>query len=82
MILDEELARVYRQKVTQAIFGDDWNPGKPLENMGGSLLPIVQGLGIKDIGDYQFRAGFISGLKYALDLFSETTKALSEAPGP
>lgn len=81
MILDEELARTFRQKILEEIFGADWRPERPLENIGSNLNVLLQGQGVKDLGDYKLRAGVLQGLIRALEIFTEAAKATNEVPG-
>lgn len=77
MILDEELARVFREKIVKAIFGDDWRPDRPLENIGSHLNNLMTGHAYKDIGEYRQAAGRITGLREALDLFNQAAQEAS-----
>lgn len=68
MILNDELARTFRQKILHAIFGEDWRPERPLENVGARLQILLDGM---DPENYQKRSGEIRGLQEALRLFGE-----------
>lgn len=80
MILDEELGRAFRAKIVEEIFGADWRPDKPLDQIGTDLEAILNGHSVKDVGDYKLRVGKISGLRRALELFNETAKQVNDTP--
>lgn len=69
MILNDEIARIFRQKIIKAFFGEEWRPERPLENIGADLQNLLAG---RDVAGYQYRAGRLQGLLDAQTLFSES----------
>lgn len=75
----DEVRHNFRVAVIKEVFGDAWKPSRPLNNIGGLLLPLLQGQARTE-QEYQNRAGRIMGMIEAMNLLDAAVQAMGE-PG-